>query len=157
MDQVLSFAHDKVAQHANSPDLHSPAAQDNLLNLLLAPIRSYVSLFTSLALPNFLTLLHAQTYSTRRAVAGQVARSLLQTHTKISSIEHLEGSMEILKVLVQEGTPQPTGYPGVQSQRRGAETEETVEEQGWLARIVHLIQSPDNDVQFQVGTLIKWG
>ena len=45
---------------------------------------------------------------------------------------------------------QPGGYPGVPSQRRGAETEETVEEQGWLARIVHYIQSTDNDIQFKL-------
>ena len=45
---------------------------------------------------------------------------------------------------------QPAGYPGVPSQRRGAETDETVIEQGWLARIVHLIQSPDNDTQLKL-------
>ena len=45
---------------------------------------------------------------------------------------------------------QPAGYPGVPSQRRGAETDETVVEQGWLARIVHYIQGPDNDVQFKL-------
>lgn len=150
MDQVLSYAHDKVNQHTNSPDLHSSAAQNNLLNLLLAPIKTYVSLFTSLALPSFLPLLHAQTYSTRRALAGQVGKTLLQNRTKISTLDNLEGVLEILKVLVKEGIPQATGYPGVQSQRRGVETEETVEEQGWLARIVHLIHSADNDTQFQV-------
>ena len=45
---------------------------------------------------------------------------------------------------------QTAGYPGVPNQRRGAETDETVVEQGWLARIVHLIQSPDNDNQFRL-------
>ena len=45
---------------------------------------------------------------------------------------------------------QPAGYPGVPSQRRGAETDETIIEQGWLARIVHLIQSTDNDNQFKL-------
>lgn len=45
---------------------------------------------------------------------------------------------------------QPAGYPGVPSQRRGAETDETVLEQGWLARIVHLLQSADNDTQFKL-------
>lgn len=59
--------------------------------------------------------------------------------------------MEILKVLVKEGMQQLTGYPGVQSQKRVAETEETIEEQGLLARLTHLIQSSDNDTQFQVG------
>lgn len=45
---------------------------------------------------------------------------------------------------------QPVGYPGLQSQRRGGETDETIEEQGWLARLVHLIQAPDNETQLKV-------
>ena len=68
----------------------------------------------------------------------------------ISTPENLEGILEILKVLVKEGMQQPAGYPSVQSQRKGLETEETIEEQGWLARIVHLINSPDNGTQLQV-------
>jgi vacuolar protein sorting-associated protein 35 len=150
VDQVLSYAHEKVTQHTNSPDLHSAPTQTNLLNLLLAPIKTYVSLFTTLSLPNYLPLLHAQTYPTRRAVATQVSHSLLQSRIKISTLKHLEGVLEILRVLVKEGSPQPTGYSGVQVQRRGVETEETIEEQGQLARIVHLINSDDNDTQFQV-------
>ncbi|KAI9830381.1 MAG: Vacuolar protein sorting-associated protein 35 [Phylliscum demangeonii] len=150
VDQILLYALDRVAHHANSPDLHSASAQSSLLNLLLAPITTYVSLFTPLALPHFLPLLHAQTYPTRRAVAGQFARSLLQSRTKISTPENLDGALEILKVLIQEGMQQPAGYPGIQTQRRSMETEETIEEQGWLARIVHLIESGENDVQYQL-------
>lgn len=155
VDQILSYARENTAQHANSPDLHSAAAQTNILNLLLAPVKSYVSLFTPLALPNFIPLLHSQTYTTRRAVAGQVARSLLQTQTKISTLETLDGILEILKVIVKEGMQQPASFPGIQPQRRGVETEETIEEQGWIARIVHLIDSPDNDTQFQVCYLLN--
>ena len=110
----------------------------------------YFSLFTALALPNYIPLLHAQTYPTRRAVAGEVAKSILRNQTRISTTENLEGVLEILRVLVKEGVQQPGSYPGVPSQRRGAETDETIEEQGWLARIVHLIQSPDNDTQFKL-------
>ncbi len=98
-------------------------------------------------MPNFIPLLHAQTYPTRRAVAGEVARNVLRDQTKILTIENLEGILEILRVLIREGMQQPAGYPGVPSPRRGAETEETILEQGWLARIVHLIQSPNNDTQ----------
>ena len=58
--------------------------------------------------------------------------------------------LEILRVIIEEGVPPPSGHSGVQAQRRTMETEETIEEQGWLARIVHLIQSPDNDRQYQV-------
>ncbi|MCJ1438473.1 Vacuolar protein sorting-associated protein 35 [Xylographa pallens] len=150
LDQVLSYANEKVTQYANSADLHSAPTQSNILGLLLAPIKVYFSLFTALALPNYIPLLHAQTYPTRRAVAGEVAKSILRNQTKISTTENLEGVLEILRVLVKEGVPQPGSYPGVPNQRRGAETDETIEEQGWLARIVHLIQSPDNDTQFKL-------
>lgn len=151
VDQVLLFATEKVEQYANSADLHSSPAQTNLLNLLLAPVKCYASLFTALALPGFLPLLRAQTYPTRRAVAREVARNLMRNGTKIETTEHVEGIMEVLRVLVKEGMQQPTGYPGVQTQRRGIETDETIEEQGWLARIVHQISSADNDAQFKVG------
>ncbi|KAL3427852.1 vacuolar protein sorting-associated protein 35 [Phlyctema vagabunda] len=149
VDQILDYANSKVKQHANSPDLHSQPSQTNLLNLLLAPMKSYVSMFTALSLPQYVPLLHSQTYPTRRAVAGEVAKNLQRNQTKISSLSALEGVLEILKVLITEGTQQPGGYPGVQ-QRKPIETDETVEEQGWLARIVHLIHSDDNDTQFKL-------
>lgn len=149
IDQVLEYANQKIKQHASSPDLHSPESQNNILNLLLAPIKSYVSIFTALSLPTYVPLVHSQTYPTRRAVAGEVARNLQLNQTKISDLSALEGVLEILKVLIKEGTQTPAGYPGVQ-QRKAVETEETVEEQGWLARIVHLIQSDDNDTQFKL-------
>ncbi|CAG8957619.1 hypothetical protein HYFRA_00010486 [Hymenoscyphus fraxineus] len=149
VDQILDYANQKVKQHANSADLHSPDAQTNILNLLLAPMKSYVSLFTALSLPTYIPLLHSQTYPTRRAVAGEVARSLQRNQTTISTLASLEGVLEILKVLIKEGSQQPGGYPGV-NQRKALETDETIEEQGWLARIIHLIHSDNNDTQFKL-------
>ena len=139
-----------MAQYTNSADLHSVPTQSNILSLLLAPIKAYLSLFTALALPNYLPLLHAQTYPTRRAVAGEVAKNLLRNQTKITTTSNLEGVLEILRVLIKEGMQQPGGYPGIAAQRRSAETDETIEEQGWLARIVHLLQGADNDTQFKL-------
>ena len=130
--------------------MHSAPAQSNILNLLLAPIKAYLSLFTALALPNYLTLLHAQTYATRRAVAGEVAKNLLRNQTQITSVPNLEGVLEILKVLIKEGMSQASGYPSIPAQRRNAESDETIEEQGWLARIIHLIRATDNDSQFRL-------
>jgi vacuolar protein sorting-associated protein 35 len=138
----------------DSPDLHSAAAQSNMLNLLLAPIRTYFSLFTALALPNYVPLFSSQTYSTRRAVAGEIARSILRNRIRITTSEHLEGVLSLLKVLIKEGIQQPTGYPGLGTRQRGGETDETLEEQGWLARMVHLVQAPNNDAQLQVR--YKW-
>ena len=148
LDQVFSYANEKTQQFASSADLHSQASQSNMLNLLLAPIKTYVSLFTALALPHFIPLLRSQTYPTRRALAGEIARSLLRNQTMISSQENLEAALEILKVLIKEGH-QHSGFAGG-PMRRGQENEETIEEQGWLARIVHLVQSPNNEMQLKV-------
>lgn len=149
VDQILDYANQKCKQHANSADLHSRASQTNILNLLLAPLKSYVSIFTALSLPQYVPLLHSQTYPTRRAVGAEVARMLQKNQTKISTPSNLEGVLEILKVLIKEGAQPPVGYPGVQ-QRRAIETDDTIEEQGWLARIVHLIHSDDNDTQYKL-------
>ena len=126
-----------------------------MLSLLLAPIKTYYSLFTALALPNFVPLFSAQTYATRRSVAGEVARLILKNRIIISSSEHLEGVLSILKVLIKEGIAQPSGYSGLQRQR-GGETDETIEEQGWLARIVHLVKAPDNDTQLKVRQIYQF-
>jgi len=135
---------------ANSADLHSPACQKSLLSLLQAPIKSYISLFTIFALPNYLPLLHTQTYPTRRAVAGSVIQTILKNSIKITQPEHAEGILELVKVLIKEGAQQQVGYPGSGRRSREMETEETVEEQGWLARMVHLLYNENNDVQFKV-------
>ena len=121
-----------------------------MLDLLLSPIKAYFSLFTALALPHYLPLFSSQTYSTRRSVAGEVARSILKNRIKITTSEHLEGVLSLLKVLIKEGIQHSGGYPGLSNRSRGSETDETLEEQGWLARIVHLIQGPDNDTQLKV-------
>ena len=150
VDQILKFATEKTAEYANHADLHSASTQQNLLQLLESPIRSYASIFTALALPHYVPLLSSQSYSTRRSVAGEVSRNLLKHKTPITTIENLDRVLQTIRVLIRDGVQQAVGYPGIQAQRRGGETDETIEEQGWLARLVHLIQAPDNDTQLKV-------
>lgn len=150
VDQVLEFATQKTAEYADHADLHSAPTQQNLLHLLFAPVRSYVSIFTALALPHYIPLLTSQSYPTRRSIAGELVRSLLSKKTPITTTENLDRVMQTLKVLIKEGLQQGMGHPGLQSQRRGGETDETIAEQGWLARLVHLIQASDNETQLKV-------
>ncbi|PPJ51447.1 hypothetical protein CBER1_09163 [Cercospora berteroae] len=150
VDQVLHYATKEVSRYQNSADLHSQASQQNILSLLLGPVKTYFSLFTALALPNYIPLFLQQPYTTRRNVAGEVIRSLLRNDTKITNMSHLESILSILSVLIKEGAQPSSGYPGGPVRRGAIETDETVEEQGWLARIVHLIKGPDNMTQFQL-------
>ncbi|KAF5024701.1 hypothetical protein F66182_3215 [Fusarium sp. NRRL 66182] len=149
VDQILAYAATKVRENINNADLHAPPAQQSLLALLQAPLDHYVSTFTALSLPTYVPLFQSQSYPTRRAVAGGVARTLLKNQTKISTADQLENVLEVMKVLIKEGSQAPQGYPGV-AQRRPVETDETMEEQGWLARMVHLLQADDNDTQFKL-------
>ncbi|KAJ5918891.1 hypothetical protein N7454_010035 [Penicillium verhagenii] len=150
VDKVLDFATQKTVEYTDYADLHSAPTQQHILHLLNAPVHSYVSIFTALALPHYLPLLTAQSYPTRRSIAGEIIRSLLRNKIVISNQENLDRVLQTARVLIKEGTQQSAGYPGAQSQRRGGETDETVEEQGWLARLVHLIQGPDNDTQLKL-------
>ncbi|KDN59850.1 putative vacuolar protein sorting-associated protein 35 [Colletotrichum sublineola] len=149
VNQILEYATIKVRENANNADLHSPPAQQSLLALLQAPLNRYISIFTALSLPTYVPLFQSQSYPTRRAVAGEVARTLLRDQTRISTPNQLENVLEVLRVLIKEGSQAPSNYPGV-AQRRAVETDETMEEQGWLARIVHLINGEDNDTQFRL-------
>lgn len=150
VDQVLSYAAEKAAEYTDSPDLHSAATQANMLGLLLAPIKTYFSLFTALALPHYLPLFSSQSYATRRSVAGEVAKTILRSRIKITTTENLEGVLSLLRVIIKEGIQQPGGYPGLAGRQRGGETDETIEEQGWLARIVHMLAGADNDTQLKL-------
>ena len=154
VDQVLNFATEKTAEYTDHADLHSAPTQQHILHLLSAPLRSYISIFTALALPHYLPLLASQSYPTRRAIAGEIVRNLLKNKTLIKNTENLDRVLQAARVLIKEGLQQSSGYPGAPSQRRGGETDETIEEQGWLARLVHLIQAPDNDTQLKVSFTI---
>ncbi|KAL4979278.1 vacuolar protein sorting-associated protein 35 [Aspergillus desertorum] len=147
VDQVLQFATKETAEYTDHADLHAAPTQQNLLHLLIAPLRSYVSIYTALALPRYLPLLSSQSYLTRRSIAGEIARALLKDRTLITTTENLDRVLQALRVLIKEGVQQGGGYPG--SQRRG-ESDETIEEQGWLARLVHLLQAAENDTQLKL-------
>jgi vacuolar protein sorting-associated protein 35 len=123
-----------------------------VVKLLQAPLKAYCSIFTALALPQYIPFLQTQPYPTRRAIAGDVARTLLKTQILIDKRSDFDAVLEVMKVIIRESNQQAPGYGGPIA-RKAAETEETVEEQGWLARLVHLIQSPNNDTQFEVSEL----
>ncbi|KWU43823.1 vacuolar protein sorting-associated protein 35 [Rhodotorula sp. JG-1b] len=163
IDQVLSFALYECASHASSADVHHPTTTANLLALLLAPIQNYINVLTLLALPSYEKLLYDQPYASRRSVAHAVVASVLKNETVIDSPEDVKGVLELCHVLVRDQKDRPAG-PGrgaaavasPQMGRNGTnaamayDREEMAEEQGWIARIVHLFRAEDLGVQFSL-------
>ncbi|WRT64227.1 uncharacterized protein IL334_001156 [Kwoniella shivajii] len=149
VDQILSFAHGKVVEYSQNPDLHSPQTTANLLALLLAPITSYLSILTLLAIPSYIPLLSAQPYSTRLAIGQAVVSSVLKNNTLIDTSEDVSGVLGLCAVLVKD---QKDSTIGGGAPRRGQQVDlrELAEEQGWVARMVHLFKSEDLATQFEL-------
>ncbi|KAJ3515633.1 hypothetical protein NLJ89_g1633 [Agrocybe chaxingu] len=159
VDQVLGFAAEKIKDSAESPDLHAQQTTANLSALLVAPINSYQSVLTLLAIPNYVPLLTKQLFSTRRSIAHSIVSSVLKNETIIEAPEDVDGVLELCHVLIKDQTdsgapPVPNGQQTLRDPRRQGpyfmEREEMAEEQGWVARMVHLFRSESLDTQFEL-------
>ncbi|KAF7437326.1 Vacuolar protein sorting-associated protein 35 [Pleurotus ostreatus] len=143
VDQVLGFTAEKIKEFKESPDLNTQQTTSNLAALLVAPINSYQSILTLLAIPNYVPLLSQQLFFTRRSIAHSVISSVLKNETIIETPEDCDGVLELCHVLIKDQTD--SANPNAQANR-----EEMAEEQGWVARMVHLFRAESLDVQFQL-------
>lgn len=114
----------------------------------MAPITSYSSVLTLLAIPSYTPLLSAQPYSTRLAISQAVVSSVLKNNTLIDNAEDVSGVFGLCAVLVrdQKDSTAASGPRG----RQAIDYREMAEEQGWVARMVHLFRSEDLATQFEV-------
>ena len=123
----------------------------------MAPINSYQSVLTLLALPRYVPLLNQQPFASRRSLAHSIISSILKNETVIEAPEDVDGVLELCRVLIEDQTPLPPppvdgGYVpnGRHMVRSAADMEQLAEEQGWVARIVHLFRAEQLDVQYEL-------
>lgn len=154
-----------MVEYADSPDLHSKATEASLLSLLLAPIQHYASVLTLLVLENYQPLLALQPFNTRRAVAHAVVSSVLKNETIIGAPEDVHGVFELCDVLLRDQKDAPVATTTSASPMYGRgrkpeftsiEDEEFIEEQGWIAKMIHLLRSENEDTQFLVCSKHQW-
>lgn len=154
IDQILTYAREKTLAHADSTDLHSSEARENLSKLLLTPLSGYNNLLTVLAIPAYLPLLQAQSYLVRRTIASTVASTALSRGKLIDNAQDAEGLFDLLDVLLQDhdrpAVTQQNGSREASRRPKDADSDEVLTEQGWLARLIHLLHSDDLDVQFRM-------
>lgn len=153
VDQVLHFAKTKVQEFSDNPDLHHPATTQSLLSLLLAPVQSYVTPLTLLALPSYVELISVQPYSTRRSIAHALVSAILKTETVIDTPEDVKGVLDLCHVLVRDQKDMSAPVHPAMSRSRsqqGYDQAAMAQEQGWIARMVHLFRSDSLDVQLKL-------
>ncbi|KAF9354685.1 Vacuolar protein sorting-associated protein 35 [Mortierella sp. NVP85] len=153
IDQVLGFTKEKMIEYTENPDLQHKDTVTNLQSLLRAPIQHYPSILTLLELQNYAPLLSLQPYQTRRAIAHALVDSILKNDTIISTPDEVNSILEICAVMVRDqkdGGHNSGPFRSTRSHRGesgNVDADEFAEEQGKLARIIHLFRNEDPDVQ----------
>jgi len=156
IDQVLGFTKEKMIEYTENPDLQHKDTVTNLQSLLRAPIQHYPSILTLLELQNYAPLLSLQPYQTRRAIAHALVDSILKNDTIISTPDEVNSILEICAVMVRDqkdGGHNSGPFRSTRSHRGesgNVDADEFAEEQGKLARIIHLFRNEDPDVQAAV-------
>lgn len=146
IDQILLFTKKSIFSKVTA-DLHSKQSETNVLNLLLAPAQQWDVLTLITTLKYYQPLLAMQPYSTRRTVALAILENILGQETRIDQPIQVYQLLEICHVLIKE-EKKTTAAVSVTQQYYGDEDDR--DEQGWVARLVHLFYSDDEDVQFLV-------
>lgn len=144
MDQILLFTKESIF-FKDTADLHSKQSETNVLNLLLAPTQTWDVLTLITSLKYYQPLLAIQPYSTRRSVALAILDNIVSKETKLDQPQQVYQLLEICHVLIKD---ESNTTISVTQQYYGDEDDR--DEKGWVARIVHLFYSDDEDVQFLV-------
>jgi vacuolar protein sorting-associated protein 35 len=85
---------------------------------------------------------------------------VLKNETVIETPEDVDGVLELCHVLIKDQSDGGAAIPPPShkdTRRQGShllEREEMAEEQGWVARMIHLFRAESLDVQFEVSFLI---
>ena len=86
-------------------------------------------------------------------LAHAIVSSVLKNETVVEDPEDVHGILELCQVLIREqsdAAPLPPGSGGRRGAFGGSEREDVAEEQGWIARMVHLFRSESLGTQFEV-------
>jgi vacuolar protein sorting-associated protein 35 len=140
MDQILLFTKESIF-NTYAPELHTKQSEANILQLLLLPAKTWDVLTLITTLKYYQPLLAMQPYTTRRTTALTILDNILGKETRIDQPEQVYQVLEICHVLIKDKTKTQQLY-------QQYEDEDDRDEQGWVARLVHLFYSDDEDVQF---------
>ncbi|PIA19042.1 vacuolar protein sorting-associated protein 35 [Coemansia reversa NRRL 1564] len=178
VDSVLVFVSGQLRARDLSPGAHAPATANQLLSLLLGPLRAYVNPLRVLELKNYAPLLESQNGRTRKSVAVALLTAILQRGTVMTTEDEVAGITRLCMSLISKhakpeadalggGTSAVTNSlrdtrptSGLLTSEQGLvptplDEEDLAEEQGLLARLVHLIRAPSIASQLHLLTVVR--
>jgi vacuolar protein sorting-associated protein 35 len=92
-------------------------------------------------------------------LAHAIVSSVLKNETVVEDPEDVHGILELCQVLIREQPDAALLPPGTGGRRGafGGERDDVAEEQGWIARMVHLFRSESLGTQFEVTIQLSVG
>merc|ERR1719245_2727663 len=111
--------------------------------LLKIPISNYNDVLTVLALPNFAPLLAMFDFEGRRAMSVFLVENAVENETSVASAEQVDQILTLTSTLVADQDDGPKAG-------EWEDPEEVAEEQGLMGRLIHLLGSPDPDMQYNI-------
>ncbi|KAJ1914061.1 retromer complex subunit Vps35 [Mycoemilia scoparia] len=154
VSQVIAFVQGQMQRRSTFYDINSTATTNQLLGFLLSPLRAYPNPIKILELKDYQELLSGQNDLIQKNVGTALVTAMLQRETIMSTVEHVKGIFGICSKLIVGGVLQSSSNAKESRRRREGKSslpemdeEDIAEEQGLLARLVHLIQAEDPETQ----------
>lgn len=119
--------------------LDGPGAE-SVVQLLAMPLRSLS--VQVLEMEHYSTLLSFLTFHTRKKVAVSMVNIVTETHQPLTSVEAMANLFAFISPLTKDEPDTPAD--------EGSDKEAFLHEQQQVCRLVHLIQNPDTDVEFDM-------
>ncbi|KAI7903647.1 vacuolar protein sorting-associated protein 35 [Cokeromyces recurvatus] len=144
LDQIFLFTKDFISNWHTTKQ-----SESNMLQLLLLPTKTWDILMFITTLKHYQPLLALQSYGTRRTVTLTILDSVLGKVACIDEPEQVYQILQICHVLVSNDNKNTSSDFVTQQLLQPYYThEDNRNEQGWIARLIHLFYSKDEDVQF---------
>lgn len=115
--------------------------------LLTTPLRTYKSILDVLELQHYSSLLGSLELEERTSVAVNVVRNMTKNQTPIVDGVQFERLLELMQPLLEEQDEDAT--------LADDDLDEFVEQQKMVARMVHLVNCEEIDMQFQLLLLLR--
>ena len=115
--------------------------------MLKIPIDLYKDILKLLKIKHYTILYEHLDYVGRKTMCQYLLNNALEHETQITSQEDAEGLLQLINPLIVDSSDKPADYE--------QDAEDFIEEQTLVARLIHLMQSPDLDEQFIILNLAR--
>ncbi|XP_046809942.1 vacuolar protein sorting-associated protein 35 isoform X1 [Lucilia cuprina] len=125
---------------------HLLSVNQELSRLLRICIDFYNNVLTVIQLNNFCPLLEKFDYTSRKTLALYLLMNVLEYETLIPTAEQADAVLNIITPLIKDDETIVTKN----GQEPSVDPDEFAEEQGIVARFIHLLRSEDPDMQYKI-------